>query len=471
MSRGTLDTVRRAVRAVVERTPELRRDPALQRRLAESMVRVCATACDLMEVDGRLTDQIGRRRSSTSPAFSTSPAGEPAAVAAGMSASDPGKSALARAQAAGDFHRRTAVDSAAGVLQNVRNAIDFPGFVTSLITGVFQAMNTSTIQQLTAYADLLGAVGMSTGQFAASSITTGRAMDWAAQRFPVFRVVTAEGAPPILELGESADMPEEDELKSALDATEEEVSTIQEDELEETLLPLVKRKLARDRQAMLSTMLLMGMNRIVVDAGRIHASMNLQVDARSTAEQNKAERADTRVTTGGSASFGTGMWGASANMQATVGYVTSDEQFSREEIAVRAGLRSDVEVNFHTEPIQLNRMTSEGAVRDIRNRSMNPVAEHQLESLLPADTGERRTRPANFQAVPELPATPPPAPDSDEARSLRQRRDFSAAGGSGGGDTASGATPPSSEPAPTATPAPTPAPAPEAEAHPPESHD
>lgn len=333
---------------------------------------------------------------------------------------------LAGGQAAGDIHQRTAVNSAAGVLRATRDAIDFPGFVTSLISGAFQAMTTSTIQQLQAYADLLGAVGMSTSQFT-SSITTGRAMDWAAQRFPAFRVVIAEGQPPQLVLNDDAEMPDGDELRAALDASDDEVSTIDDSELEETLVPLIKRKLARERQAMLSTMLLMGMNRIVVDDGRIRASMELQVDARSTAEQTTAERFDTRVTTGGSASFGMGMWGASANMQATVGYVKSDDQFTREDIAVRAGLRSTVDIGFHTEPIALNRMTGGKQIQHIRNQSMNPETEHKLESLLTAD--ERRTKAPAMEPVPQLAAKAAPDPNSDEARKLREKKDFTVPGG------------------------------------------
>ena len=458
---GTLETVRRAVRRVVERTPELRGDALLRRRIAESMVRVCATATGLMEEEDRLTDQIARRvrAASPSPAPAGSPApsrvptsaGAPAALAAEMAHPAPaaaprGGTTLASGQAAGDLHRRTAVNSAAGVLRATRDAIDFPGFVTSLISGVFQAMTTSTIQQLQAYADLLGAVGMSTSQFADSGITTGRAMDWAAQRFSAFRVVIAEGQPPRLVVADDAEMPPEDELRAALDATEEEVSTISDDELEETLVPLVKRKLARERQAMLSTMLLMGMNRIVVDEGKIRASMELQVDARSTAEQTSAERFDTRVTTGGSASFGTGMWGASANMQATVGYVRSDEQFSREDIAVRAGLRSSVEVGFHTEPIALDRMASAGAIRRIRDGSMVPETERRLENLLPAD--ERRTARPTFEAIPT--AAPAPAPNSEEARSLRQRQDHTVGSGSGGSAGTTGSSGTTGTPRPTA---------------------
>lgn len=448
---GTLETVRRAVRRVVEDTPELRRDALLRRRIAENMVRVCAAAAGLMEEEERLTAQIARRPrpggevtgdrlpvtgksgmesrpSPGSPAASadtSASAGAPAAVAAGMAAGPSGDSArrpLAGGQAAGDIHRRTAVNSAAGVLKATKDAIDFPGFVTSLITGVFQAMTTSTIQQLQAYADLLGAVGMSSGQFAATGITDGRAMDWAAQRFPVFRVVLEEGQPPRLALKDDADMPDGDELKAALEADDDEVSTVDEDELGETLLPLVKRKLARDRQAMLSTMLLMGMNRIVVDDGRIHASMELQVDARSTAEQNTAERFDTRVTTGGSGSFGTGVWGASASMQATVGYVKNDDQFTREDITVRAGLRSTVDIGFHTEPIALDRMTSKQEIKKISDKSMNPETEHKLQDLLAKD--ERTIKPSKLPDIPVLETKAPADPASDEAKKLREKKSF-----------------------------------------------
>ncbi|HEU4561512.1 MAG TPA: hypothetical protein VFS20_26900 [Longimicrobium sp.] len=460
---ATLETVRRAVRGVVERTPELRGDAMLRRRIAENMVRVCATAAGLMEEEDRLTDQIARRvqpgssassdsastsapsadsvdrstGSSVSPDTPAVAAGMAADASAGMSAGDgttavrtKRRGTLAAGQAAGDIHRRTAVNSAAGVLRATKDAIDFPGFVTSLISGVFGAMTTSTIQQLQAYADLLGAVGMSTSQFASSSITSGRAMDWVAQRFPAFRVVVAEGQPPRLELNDDADMPDSDELKSALDATDDEVSTIDDSELEETLVPLVKRKLARERQAMLSTMLLMGMNRIVVDDGRIKASMELQVDARSTAEQTTGERFDTRVTTGGSASFGMGMWGASANMQATVGYVKSDDQFSREDIALRAGLRSSVDIGFHTEPIALDRMANAAQREHIKKQSMVPETEHKLENLLTKD--ERSTTPPKFDAIPQLTPTPAPDPNSDEARKLREKKDFTVKTGAGG---------------------------------------
>ena len=277
-------------------------------------------------------------------------------------------------------------------------------------------MTTSTIQQLQAVADLLDAINAGSSEFGTRHVTGDRAVEWAVNRFPGL-TVDRKAQPPRLVVTPNGEMPDTAQLKAALEATDSEVNGVEEDNLEETLLPLIRRKLARDRQQMLRTMVLMGLQRIVVDDGRIHASMELQVDARSTAEQTEASRVDTRVTTSGSGSFGMGMWGASASMSATVGYVKSDEQFSREDIALRAGLRSSVDVAFHTEPIALERMASRRTIENMKNNAMVPDAE---KNLLEKD--ERKTTKPNFGDVPAPPEAP--KPDSEESRKLREKKNF-----------------------------------------------
>jgi hypothetical protein len=359
----TVETVRRAVRSVVESTPELRRDPALARTVAERMVGVSLAAAELIREEHELSRQIGSRERSARPA------------------------PLARAQSAGDIHGRSAVNSAAGTLKATRDAIDFPGFVTSLISGVFQSIQSSSIQQLQAFADLLEAVNSSSSDFATTQISAERAAQWATSRFPA---LTASGSGEELELSlrDDAELPDAEELARVLGASEDEASTIDDSDLTETLLPLVRRKLARDRQAMLSTMLLMGLQRVVVDDGAIHASMQLQVDARSSAEQRSAEQTDVRVETEASGSFGMGLWGASARMAASVGYVKSDEQLTKEDIAVSAGLRSSVDVRFRAVPLDMRRMASDRTLDKIRDQSMVPEAERALApgSLLSQQT-------------------------------------------------------------------------------------
>jgi hypothetical protein len=221
-----------------------------------------------------------------------------------------------------------------------------------------------------------------------------------------------------------------------LGASAEEVSAVDEYDLAESFIPLIQRKLGRDRQSMLATMIKMGLQRVVVDDGRLHASMRLQVDARSIAEQTQGEQFDTRVETEASGSFGVGAWGASAKLSASVGYVTSDEQYSREDIAVQAGLRSSVDLRFRTLPLDVRQIADDRQLEEVQSRSMNPDAPAEFENLL----GE------NPERVTSSPTFPTPAGPGDlisqdrgtqgEARRAQQEaaeRERESEGGGGGG--------------------------------------
>ena len=55
----------------------------------------------------------------------------------------------------------------------------------------------------------------------------------------------------------------------------------------EQLVPFARRYLARQRQQQLATMVMLGMQRIVIDSGRINASMRFHIDTRSAASEDK----------------------------------------------------------------------------------------------------------------------------------------------------------------------------------------
>jgi hypothetical protein len=374
-----LATVRRAVRAAIEETPALRQDPALERRIANKMVGISLAAADLLAEERRMSDHIAARAPEPGDARDAATAaglaqGQQEAEPPTLLAPEPDAAPLAVAANASQIHGMSAVRGAAGTLRATRDAIDFPGFVTSLITGVFQSVQTSNIQQLQAFSDLLEAVSGSLGDFAATQITDERARAWAAGRFPQL-AIEGEGEGAHLALKPNTEPPPAQDVARILEAKPGEVRSLDGDDVDGTLVPLVRRKLARDRQSMLSTMILMGMQRIVVDDGFIQASMDLRVDARSTAERTQAEQADARVETEASGSFGMGMWGASAKLAASVGYVKSDEQFTREDIAVSAGLRSNVQVRFHTEPLDNRRMASDRTLDRLKDQAMVPATE------------------------------------------------------------------------------------------------
>ena len=57
-------------------------------------------------------------------------------------------------------------------------------------------------------------------------------------------------------------------------------------------MPAARRKLAENRHSMLATMVLMGINRIVVTSGRIRAQMGFRIDASDTGQAHTATEFD-----------------------------------------------------------------------------------------------------------------------------------------------------------------------------------
>jgi hypothetical protein len=146
-------------------------------------------------------------------------------------------------------------------------AVDFPGFVAGLIEGVFAAIVNASLQQMDAYAALVAALAKSVDQFASDNISDRSARDALVEAFPdVFcwagtatarrLKVHAEGSTGLSRLTATlglatplGDLRSAGGLKRVVAAT--------------------RRRLARDRQQLLATMVLMGINRIVVTNGRI----------------------------------------------------------------------------------------------------------------------------------------------------------------------------------------------------------
>ena len=64
----------------------------------------------------------------------------------------------------------------------------------------------------------------------------------------------------------------------------------------EALVPFARQALARNRQQLLATMVQMGMQRIVIESGRLNASMRFHIDTSSAAENDKGSQFDMRNT-------------------------------------------------------------------------------------------------------------------------------------------------------------------------------
>ena len=167
-----LAAVRQSVRGILEGMPGYRSaSSAKQREAAMSMVTIAMTAADLMaeeiEQDGVVQSQTKR-----------------------------GATVLSEVQSIGD----TASAGAQAVGQ-LRDAVDFPTFVQSLITGVFNAISNANVEQFERFGQLLSAVSQSTPDFARTAINNAAAVGWAIGAFPGLRRTDDGG----LEMGEDVD--------------------------------------------------------------------------------------------------------------------------------------------------------------------------------------------------------------------------------------------------------------------------
>ncbi|MGQ0539552.1 MAG: hypothetical protein ACT4R6_11430, partial [Gemmatimonadaceae bacterium] len=214
---------------------------------------------------------------------------------------------------------------------------------------------------------------------------------------------------------------------------------------ERTLVPLVRRKLAKNRQEVLATMVMLGMHRIVVDSGRITASMRFHIDTRDALNRDDASKFGLSNTITGSGSFGYGPWGASASVQNTISYVSTSKTQSTEEINADLDLNSSVEINFKSDYVPLNRLASAGTARSIAANSRNPDVEvpaldmeARRKALLEGERARRRELESDLTSG--VPATNKEeiartSREAEERRREAARED--AKGAAGGGSTRS----------------------------------
>jgi hypothetical protein len=385
--------VRTCVRGLLEQSQAFAAaDPEERRAVAQKMVRVALVGAHLAAEDRDLSEAIAT-----------------AAAASPRSESAP---PLAAAQSAGDQMGMQAAKAAGGALTALKNAIDFPTFVTSLINGVFQAVTSSAITQLSGLSDLLDNVSTSADSFAEQNVRDEDVVSWSVGKFPFLKREEGGG----LSLREGTElMAQSKTLQSGLSATDAEVSSIDEADLLGTLGPLVRRKIGRDRQQILGTLVQMGLQRIVVDEGRLHASMDMRVDTRSLSEEDKQSRTELGVEAKASGSFGVGAWGASASVGTSFSSVQSDHQYTKEELDTRAGLRSSVDLAFRTEQIPLDRMADKQARVRIDANARVPANVSDGASLISSDSHVGPVPPPAHRPALDTPAPPAKKPEQKTA--------------------------------------------------------
>jgi len=425
---------RREVRQALTAAPQFAEiDPPTQQEIAHSLVRI-AEAAKLLEQD----------------------AGKPPPTA--------------RAMNAGDEFSGAAVDRVASTTRNILQAISFPRFVAELINGVFKAILDTNQQQLQQYLELIRGVSQSLEGFSSLGGDDDAARRWLVERFPGSYAIEGEDEEPDnfpsmdgnedrdpLRLISVGSPPSPEALRAALSL---EADAEVPSGGGEALVPFVKRALARNRQGMLATMIQMGMQRIVIDSGKITAGMRFHIDATSAAQDRQTSAFDTRTSVAASGSVGFGWWSASASLSSTIGYVRTSDTTTSEDLTASADLNSSVELNFRTDQVPLDRLASQATQERLTQNSLNPSRETELmlqaeqarEARYQARDTARASRaaPTPASAQPVLAAPPAPALDTN----VIAERARATIGGNAPTPT-SPSTPPATTPPPTTSEAPT----------------
>lgn len=375
---ATLDAVRRPVRALLEQSPGFAGLSAAQQRdIAQTMVRVAAY---MANPHGLAREEFANPQLAKDLG-ATAPAGEPVAQAlAGVDDAKNKASSKVGVFAGADF-KAGALQQGTQEFRNLVGAVDFPAFVGGLIQNVFQAIVTASMQQMEAYGKLLKAVAQTVDQFAQDNITMNNARDWLAEKYPDILTIESggedeEGAGPRLAArGEDQD--------AALRRVNEEqqllkpITDLSDPEQEARLVGAARLQMARMRQQMLSSMVLLGINRIVVTDGLINAKVMFdfrasdQAQRRARASLYDQQASRNRNTT--AATIGLPWGGAgtvNTNEQSHVTTVQSSvDETSESKAELKAKLSGEVRVNFKSDYFPMEKLASPGMIASIQGNA------------------------------------------------------------------------------------------------------
>jgi hypothetical protein len=269
--------------------------------------------------------------------------------------------------------------------------VDFPKFVGGLIKNVFQAIVESSIEQMRAYGELIANVAKTVDQFMSDNISAGAGRDWLAERYPDALgvqvntstegfAVDGEAPPPTAQLTTRGENPTVRLAEISRDLNlNPPVTDISDANAELRLTTAARLHMAKSRQQLLASMVMLGINRIVVTDGSITAKVVFDMRAEDKAKRQytasmhdqSAQRYREKMAT----SYGGWMSpvDASASFEgeqehvATVGSAVDETSESKAE--VKARLSGDVRVNFKSDYLPLEKMATPEMMSIIQGNS------------------------------------------------------------------------------------------------------
>lgn len=354
--------IRNQVRGLLEQAPAFQKLPADEKRsMAQNMVKVASILVKPMD-NGKvyLPPQVKSLLGNQKP-ITEAQAFEGTQTPAGA-----------------DF-KPGATMAGAEAMKKYVEAVDFPAFVSSLIEGVFTSIVDSTIRQMHEYSKFLEAVVKSVDDFSRDNVTDNEARDHMVDRFPSFLDLDLQEDQPRLKLRDGVDedalpdFQQEFGLDSPID--------FDEPESEQKLVKNARLELGRMRQQQLATMVLLGINRIVVTDGFINAKVVFDISSEESLRKETAEDYDyaydysrkTR-TSQRKKSF----WGTSRSSRNTLTKLSTSTKYGKEaesesesRLEAKAKLTGEVQVRFKSDYFPLDKIASAGDMIKVQETS-NP---------------------------------------------------------------------------------------------------
>lgn len=325
-------------------------------------------------------------RGGTAPA-PTTPAANPPAAPAASAAVAPGQNAFQRA---------------AGATREMLGAVAFPDFTASLIQGTFQAIVDSSIQQMEAYSRLLAETAKTVDQFMADNISDDMAKDHLTSTYgDIFQKDVSSGSPKMtvrtdgVGAGQLPSFLKELGFDSPMDLDATAVNDV--------VIPETRHTLAEMRHQSLATMVMMGINRIVVSDGEINAKLVFHVDASESTSLTFSDYKPTNWTLAGK--LGGNSFGASGVL------VNTTNLNAQSDVNMKADLTGEVRVRFKSDYFPLERFADSAAIQLINSHAKVAAPTAPATATVPAATAAPAfPSPPPMLPVPTTPANPPQVP-------------------------------------------------------------
>ena len=339
----------------------------------------------------------------------------------------------------GDF-KAGAVREGVGQAIAYVQGINFPAFVGGLITNVFQAIVHSSIEQMHEFGTMIASVSQSLQQFMQDNISENSGRDHVKDKFPdLFEVGVdemADSPQPKLKLKEGV------EESTALARVNSSISfengalkslDLSDANVEQALVIGARMQLAKQRQQLMASMVLLGINRIVVTDGKISAKVLFDFKASTNRKLQRSAQAfdmardsngNLQTTYAGEGTYDSGnkgsdnsqggssskdgFQGASSDSshenyakgtykfesKPVITAMSAASEASADSLAAKASLSGSVDVNFKSDYLPLDKMATPGMIAAIQGNS-TPVDPNVLPSARIATPS-----PAAIAAVP-----------------------------------------------------------------------